>query len=64
MNENSDEKDGIEVRDDGCPTNDHAPTEGHDPVGDIVLVGCQKYAPARQSATEDIQVCGNTSTSR
>ena len=41
MNENRNEEDGIVIRDDGCPTNDHTPTKGHDPVGDVVLVGCQ-----------------------
>lgn len=41
MNENCDEEDRIVIRDDCCPTNDHTPTEGHDPVGDVVLVGSQ-----------------------
>jgi hypothetical protein len=41
MNENRNEEHGIIIRDDGCPANDHTPTEGHDPVSDVVLVGCQ-----------------------
>lgn len=41
MNENGDEKDRIVIGDDSCIANDHAPTEGHDPVGDVVLAGCQ-----------------------
>lgn len=41
MNENRNEEHRIIVRDDGCPTNDHTPTEGHGPVGNVVLVGCQ-----------------------
>jgi len=41
MNENCDEEDGIEIRDNGCPTDDHTPTEGHDPIGNVVLVGSQ-----------------------
>jgi len=36
MNENGDEKDRIVIGDDSCIANDHAPTEGHDPVGDVV----------------------------
>ena len=41
MDENRNEEDRIIIRDDGCPTNYHTPTEGHGPVGDVVLVGCQ-----------------------
>jgi len=36
MNENRNEEDGIVIRDDSRPTNDHTPTEGHDPVSDVV----------------------------
>lgn len=44
MDENHDEKNTIEIGDDSCPADDRAPTKGHDPVGNVVLVARQRHS--------------------
>lgn len=38
VDQDSDEEDAIEVRDGSSGTNDSAPEEAHNPVGDVILV--------------------------
>lgn len=53
VDENCDEKDGIEIRDSGRPSDDNTPTKGHHPIGNIVLDECMStmFTTGKRSIT-------------